>query len=571
MRILVLVLMCVLSGCVGEQDDGWELGDELIVIWTIPRPGEEPVEEPQPDVVEPDEPDRPIDPLLDVPHEPSVSPVACDANYRSVTVPGTIEGALIRGRGQLHEVPCATAAGAEQRFRVEVPRRMGVEIWLSYRETQFPPVLLLQAGCGEDTADLYCSSPLQSHPDPYSAHIRAELDAGTYTLIVDERNLLDYGEGGAFVVHVDESELGYNAMCENADSLWPDSIGQVFEPNLGSTGDLRGCSPTGTSRHFWTVQVPPGQGYRVVAQYDDPHPSQGPHIVAARSCYGACDQVSGYGMLNLGNDTDAPIEFVIGVDDSRGLSYAVWVAATERLSSNLTCESAAMVTTGQTVRGDLLTGSMPAPFCGSDDARQLHYQIDLPPQHRLVTETSVPLGLSLGCEAGICLDRAVNQTDRTQTYTLAVGDWWGETGHFEFTPYVLPMAQNSTCAMATAIEPSGASIFGDLVSGGEPVAGCGLVHGLGFTLWYTLQIEPMTTVVVEVVADEQFASIGLEAVDSECGGACIGVHDPYLNGPGPARVELTNDQTTRKTVKLAVTSDYPRVDYQGFQIRATLR
>ncbi len=570
--VLWAVMLSMLVGCGRTDGEGWDLGDQPIVIWTIPRPREEPPEDMEPVPAEqPDDPavQLPPTPVGAAPTEPSVSPVACEADFPVLTAPGTYAGTLAAGRGELADTPCAMSPGKEQRLRLYVPRRMEVEISMKYRETEFSPALLLQTGCGANTADAHCSSPLYSHPEDMSAHIRAVLDAGTYTLLVDERSLFDRGEGGRFVVHVDEVDLDLNATCAAPDRLYPDNIGTIATPDRGTSGDLRTCFPSARSLNFWTIQVSPGQSWRVRAVYFDPEISQGPFLHVERSCSGTCGGPWGDGAVSIANETDQVLDYVVGVSDHRGEPYRVFAERITELAANSSCQMAERLQSGQTVVGDPLQGGAHAPLCGSDPKRQLYYRVDVPPQHRLVADvTNANVGVQSHCGADQCVQDPVNRTGRLQSYIITAADWSGREEEFQLTPHVVPLATNSTCFAPTALA-LGTAVRGSLLNGGDPAGSCDLVHSVGFTLWYEVTLPALSTIDVQARSDIEYPSIALEAMDGACGGSCLALHDPYFHGGANAYLQLRNDDATPRVVSLAVTSQGPSALPESFTIEAT--
>lgn len=589
-KMLMMLAAMTAFACGAPEEDGWEFDDEPIVIWTIPRPGEEPqnntVAEPPVDPANnrpvepvmpgnnananntPDDPVQPRDPNLPG-REPSAAPIACEVEYRGITAPGVIEGGLLRGRGDVDEVPCSTAAGVEQRFTIDVPRRMGVEIWTTYTETEFSPVLLLQSGCGEATVDLQCSGPLAPHPGLYSGHIRTVLEPGKYTLLVDERDNSGFGGGGRFEIHVDEFDVAHNGMCEAAETLYPDTTGVVSEFN-GSTGDLRSCFGNGQSRRFYRINVGARSSVRVDAHYIDPPPntSQGPSVEIRESCYDTCDGASDYDGVSIANESDEMRSYIVSTTGRDGLPYEVMMTRWESIHDNASCQDAMVLAAGQTVFGDLINGSAHQPICGSNESRQLFYSVEVPPYHRLIPEHDIgTLRVSQGCSADQCIaSQPINETGVTQRYTIRMGDWNGRDAQFGLTPHVVPIADNSTC-FAPRTVGVGESVVGDLVAGGEATGTCGLILNNGFTLWYEVEIPASTAVRIKAtpISGDQHPYMGMHITEPTCGGACLDYFEPYLNGPGSATVEVSNDEPSPKTVFVAVASE--RMDMQAETIQ----
>ena len=557
-RSEAVILSClVLASCAQDAEPAPWTTDEEIIIWTDDY-RDDPTPDPQADVIAPDDPaviDDPVDPVdgeFTYPSQPTVAPVLCDADYPVLEVPGKLAGSLPPGQGMVAELPCTDAIGEEERIRLEVPRRMGVEIYLSYEQTEFSPALLLQQGCGDDTVDLQCSAPLRFHPDPYSAHIRTVLDAGSYTLVVDERDLRDFGGGGRFVVHAEEYDLEVNALCEHAERLYPDNIGYGV-PSGGSTDDVRGCWSGASSRQYWTMHVAAGASVGIRAAYDDADIEDAPYLSVTNSCHTDCESVYGEGALSIANDSDEGRDFIVAVSDHREASYRVWMDSWELLADHAVCENAQPLPAGVTTPGDLMQGSPHAALCGHNDTRMLHYSVDVPPQHRLIAHAvDANVGVQQRCGADECLHNPVNLTDQDRTYIVTVGNLWNDGRQFHVTADVVPLATNSTCGTAQPLA-IGEVATGSLLQGGDLQGACSFVHGAGYALWYRVDIPPMSAVQVDVRGDSEFPNLSAGAIQGACDGACAAVHDPYLDGPTSPRLTLDNPSTETMSILVNVT------------------
>lgn len=548
------LLMCVLVvgvGC-GSDEEGWQFLDREVVniedttanVESNGQAGEG--EEPVRDVPGIEDFERPES------AEPSVAPVACDSELSVYSVPSVIEGRMRSGRGEVDEVPCSTSAGLERRYQIAIEEPTDVRIWADYHTTEFSPVLLLQSGCGDETTDVFCSSPLSSHPGDANANIQARLEPGVYTLTIDERNNLGFGEGGGFKIFVERAEIASNGTCEQAEPLAPGDLPEISNPLGGGTGALTGCFPGNNLTHFWKVRMPARSSARVRAEYLNDEISQGPWIRVREACEEFCEGPYGSGWVSIANTADVAADYVVSVADSREEAFRVWVEGFIPLARNSMCESATRLERDDWVRGNPIEGSEHAPLCGGDPVRQLYYEVEVPPNHRLLTHVDgVGMVAYESCEVRECLYNPVNTSGATQSYILAAGS--RSEDPFQFNPSVVELAENSSCADATPLEIGGRE-WGYMGAGGDSRGDCELVFAEGFTHWYSATIPPNTAYELRVERVEG-ANLNVEVIEGGCAGTCADQWDSYFHGPTDPIVPLENDGTEPRQVMIAVTPD----------------
>lgn len=489
-----------------------------------------------------------------------------------VTVPSVLSDSLVRGRGTINDTRCSTIAdGQEKHYLLQIDREMVVDLWTTYQNGEtddFTPILTLHEGCTfEEETIIACGGGIRSHQDNRNATIRRRLQPGAYLLTVDERvgGGFTYGEGGDFVLHVEETELAPNGTCETAEFL---DIGQPsghfihLDDPRGDTGSERSCF-TGTNMLYYEIEVPANSSVVARAKYAAiaRKPVLRLDSSCARDASSLCEQrkwVHGSGRVDLANSADQPQRYILAVDDQERVPFLL-TFETSPIASNALCDNAIALTSQ--VPGPeqswLEAGEL-GPLCHTtEQMRSLFYTIDVPDQHRLFTYALSNSGSTRivhreGCAdlSTQCIDdEPINRSGMTKEVIVQAhynDDY--EPGSVQVVSHVVPLATHAQCTQALPLEPGVTLENQDIRQGAEPFNACQVVMvDRQPTLYYALDLPLGSSHTYRIRAtanDPSDLSLSLQVVQdaddpSECfTGGCYTKDDAYFRGGPEAMVNV---------------------------------
>jgi hypothetical protein len=139
----------------------------------------------------------------------NADPSICGANVPLQPLPpdGVVDGFLdADGSNELISLQCG-GSGTESVFQIVLDQPISLVAATNFQETEVDTVLYLRSECRESTTELVCNDDVGTAK---GSRIRADLDPGTYYLVVDTRNS---GAAGAYHLEVDR----YVAVGEPCD------------------------------------------------------------------------------------------------------------------------------------------------------------------------------------------------------------------------------------------------------------------------------------------------------------------------------------------------------------------
>lgn len=595
---MLLLAMLTLSACpegdtLDENAKNWVVGEEdmkLPVTEDMADQGSTPIEE---DMKEPSRVDlgvvevmdmgrdaddpTPLD-MDDMPDaggepdmEPPVPPRQCDMSMlQRVTVPSVVSDNLVRGRGKINNTACSRIAdGQEKQYLLQIDREVVVDIWTTYQNGEsddFLPILTLNDACEfSDETILSCGGGLGNNFDNRNATIRRRLMPGEYLLMVDERvgGGFNYGEGGDFVLHVDEVDLTSNGTCETAQFLdinAPAHYIELMNP-MGDTGSVTSCF-SGENMLYYEIEVPANTS--VVARASYTAGDRAPFLRMDNSCErdatSLCEQrkwANGNGRVDLANTSDQAQRYILSMDDQERIPFTL-TFETAPIAPNSVCEEAIALTShvpGPTQ--SWLEAGARGPICNTTDLRRpLFYTIDLPDQHRLFsyaldTSGATQLTHRLGCGdlTMQCLDYLpINRSGATQNVVIQAtynDDY--EPGVAQVLSQVVPLAPHSECTQALKLTPGMLLEDQDIRQGTDPFYGCQIV-AIDYqpTLYYEVDVQLGGDAyrITATANDPNDTSISLQVVQdaddpTQCyTGGCYAKDDSYFRGSRTAVVDV---------------------------------
>jgi len=393
------------------------------------------------DVVAPDDVPAPMDAADDVPavdvvtvDTPAVDVPAdggpvCPAPRETITLPSMTAVSLTgstasAGTSVIPSSRCqGTATGAEAIYTLVVTSRLGVILSTDNAGTAFDTVLSIRRSCLDTTSEISCDDDSGSGTGRLNSSVlRAVLDPGTYTVVVDGFS----GASGAYTLTASTFTPADNATCSTARALTVGTAltGQTFA-NAGNSGLCSpGLSPGG--QVFYAVTLPANTvGTAQVSR------ASGDWGYALR-VYADCDATT---CLQFASSTASPLTQVFANATASPRTYVVSVAQTDSTSTTTPFDivvNTAALTPGQVCESPvpLVAGTplaaqsnMGAPFASalcrtSDTGGQRFYTVTIPAGQR-ARVTATPTGatprqpvlrLLDDCAATACADSAIGGT-----------------------------------------------------------------------------------------------------------------------------------------------------------------
>lgn len=583
---LLATFLCMLasSACsvsdesTDEDASTWMVGeDEAMRVVTPEDMGQEADQEVTPEdlgvLPDADAPDQAMEepPKKDMNQEDILPPRACSGSpLPRLTVPSVLTDQLMRGRGTINDTRCSSIAdGQEKHYILKIHTEMVVDLWTTYQHGEtddFLPVLTLHDGCEFDEETIIaCGGGLRNSLDHRNATIRRRLTPGEYLLTVDERvgGGFTRGEGGDFVLHVDEVELVAHGTCESAEFLdisRPGGFAIDLDEPVGDTGSESSCFQ-GTNMLYYEIEVPARTSVVARAAYMEGDIK--PYLRMDNSCEregSLCEQrrwVNGSGRVDLANPSDEAQRYILAMDDRERAPFTL-TFETAPLAPNSMCEEAIALTSH--VPGpeqSWLEAGETGPMCDTTDRRRpLFYKIEVPDQHRIYTYSIANHhGLRLlhreGCDdlGARCLPPDhINRSGETKEVIIQANyDDQYEPGPVQVVSQVVPLAAHSACTDAIELEPGVPLENQDIRQGSEPFQACQVVMiDSQPTLYYALSV-PLGGGPYRVTAtanDPTDLSLSLQVVQDEdnpdlChAGGCYAKDDAYFRGSSVATVDV---------------------------------
>lgn len=171
----------------------------------------------------------------------NADPSICGANVPLQPLPpgGVVDGFLDADRtNELISLECG-GSGTESVFQIVADRAIAFTAATNFDGTEVDTVLYLREECRESASELTCNDDVG---EAKGSRIRADLEPGTYYLVVDARNS---GVSGAFHLEV-ERDLAVGSPCDPDDasvSCPPGFFCRLLTPNAdGETCQRPACN-----------------------------------------------------------------------------------------------------------------------------------------------------------------------------------------------------------------------------------------------------------------------------------------------------------------------------------------
>lgn len=487
---------------------------------------------------------------------PDANGVRCPDVRDALSLGDTVRAILPEGTGDVDEASCATSIGREHVYQLTIDRPTDVEITTRWEndETVFSPVLTLLEGCESDT-ELACSNPLSAKPDGINGLLRVHLEPGHYRLRVDERNLLDFGEGGAYTLRVEETDLADNASCEDATVLEAGEQRSVTPDRRGVYGQQSRCFGILEDVRFFAVDVPPGQNAHALADFSDGE--GGPFVRMARSCDdGDCERAfGGNALASLSNTSDVEQRFYVAVSNTRARPYTIEVMLAPLADHAVCSQAQPLVADGEAVDVDFSGSLANHALCNGNLRNTLFYSVGVPDNHRLFTDIDGTSGTRSGvqprdgCGDTACLGSYwVN--DSGQPRSVVLNAYSDSISTASLSAQTVELVDHASCDSARPIGVGETLVDQRIAAGGGVYNPCQLVLGTSsLTLYYQVDVQlglgPVT--VRAQSRDPQNLTVSLQALpmyiedicsESVARGQCIADDDSYFRATPTAEIQL---------------------------------
>ncbi len=526
--------------------------------------------------------------IVDVP--PADVPVdvvaMCPASRETITLPSataiSLAGSTVATGGIVPGTRCqSNTSGGEAFYTLVVTARSGVVISLDNAGTNFDTELSIRRVCNDATTELSCDddSGIGSGRSTSSV-LRAVLDPGTYSVIVDGYN----GQFGNYALTASTFTPADNATCATARALTVGTAltGQTFA-NAGAPGLCTpGLVPGG--QLFYTVTLPANTvGTAQVTR------TSGSWSYAVR-VYAGCEATS---CLQLGtssaspfsqpfaNATASPRTFIVSVAQTDSAETATsfdLVVNTATLMTGQACDNAVPLVPGTPLTAQSNAGApfTAAPCRTSDVGGQRFYTLTIPAGQR-ARVTATPVGttprqpvlrLRDECASTACIDSTIGGTSGTpapavldipnagatpSTSLLTLASTATDTaGSWDLAATTAPIVPGQFCASPVAATPGMTLSAQDAREGLRTTTPC-VTAANGGQLFYRVTVPAGNRVQVRAVpAGAMMAWTPTVRVLSSCTSTSCVDSSTAASAGSPATVTLTNGGAMAQDYLLSV-------------------
>ncbi len=535
-----------------------------------------------------------VDVTPDVPVDAGPGAGTCASPRALITLPSasplTFMGTTTGGTSAFAGNRCQTSTGGPDHvYTLVVTARTGVLLSTDNEGTNFDTALSIRRACADAASELSCDDDSGTGTGRTAASVlRAVLDPGTYTVIVDGFST----SAGNYTLSATTFTPAENATCASAREL---TVGTALTDqalaNAGGPGLFcaPGLSPGG--QVFYAVTLPPSTlGTVQLSRSAD----AGSFTYALRA-YADCDATSCLTngassaspytrIITNGGATPRRVILSVAADNSEStVSPFDIVVNTTTLTPGQACDGPLAVTAGMTLSGQ---ANMGAPFttgtCRSDTGGQLYYALTIP-AGQVTSFTATPTGTTLrqpvlrafdSCAATTCIDNTIGGTSTTpaaatvripntgttartvlvslaSTSTTTAGTW-------DVSATNSAIITGQTCAAPIILTPGTPRTAQSNADAFVAAAPC-LTASTGAQLFYTLTIPAGQR--ARVTATPTGATLRqpvLRVIDTCAATTCI---DSATGGtsttPAAAVLDIPNDGATARTVLVSVASTSP--------------
>lgn len=348
---------------------------------------------------------------------------ACPASRGTITLPSTTAVSLTgttTATGVIPSTRCQTnTGGGEAIYSLVITARTGVILSTDNDGTAFDTELSLRTSCTDPATELSCDDDSGSGSGRGNSSVmRAVLDPGTYTVIVDGYN----AAAGAYTLTATTFTPADNATCATARAL---TVGTaVTGLTLANAGGPGYCAPglRPGGQVFFSVELPAST--LGIVRYTRPTGSWTAALRAVASCAAtdcrASEVISsGSGALYLSNPDATPRTVVFSVaanDTDNTVTPFDLVVNTAPFVAGQVCSEPTAVAPGASVTAqNAAAGQRVSAACNATAANggQLFYRVTLPAQRRAqvrvtpagaMTAWTPTVRVLSSCAATSCLD-----------------------------------------------------------------------------------------------------------------------------------------------------------------------
>lgn len=495
----------------------------------------------------------------------------CPMGITEIVLPGMVAPIMgtTAGMGSLASTGCqSNARGPESFYTLRVTERTGVLLSTEGMATSFDTILTIRR-C-DTGAEVACDDDGGDNPG-LSSVVRAQLDPGVYSVIVDGYN----GGMGGFVLNASTYALAPNSVCGAATALAPGAT-LAMQNLLGAGAPNPVCARTFDGAPlYYSLTVPPSTAVTVTAT-----PVMGESwtasIRALESCTAtSCVALGTAGSVAVGNTTSAPRTVTLAVartSSAAGGSFSLTASTPVPLAMNASCASAATLAPGASLTGqDLAGAALASTLCArTTDSAALYYSVTVPASSRVdlsatptapMTPVWTPsIRVLDACDAMTCVSSAasatptslVNTGSTPRSYRVIVARAGSASpGVFTLTASAAQtLAPNAVCAGATLLTSAGLSNQ-DLSRAALRSAAC-LTTATGGQLYYALTVPPNTaaTVVARPTGTTPMWTPVIRLLDACDATACA--QSASGTAGMPASLLFVNGSSTERSFKLSV-------------------